>query len=118
MATMKQIQAVFFRTAAGSEPVREWLRNLAVDDRKAIGDDIRRVEFRWPVGMPLSRPLGRGLHEVRSQLPSGRIARVIFYVSALQRMILLHAFFKTTQQTPKEDLDLARRRKQEHERSA
>jgi phage-related protein len=112
---MKQIQAVFFRTAAGSEPVREW---LGADDRKAIGDDIRRIEFRWPVGMPLSRPLGRGLHEVRSRLPSDRTARVIFYVSQQQRMILLHGFFKTTQQTPMQDLDMARLRKQEHERSA
>ena len=115
---MKRIQAAFFRTTAGNEPVREWLRGLTRADRKEIGDDIRRVEFRWPVGMPISRPLGHGVHEVRSHLPSGRIARVIFFVTSLERMILLHAFIKTTQQTPKGDIDLARKRKQEYERSA
>jgi phage-related protein len=115
---LKRIEAVFFRTSAGNEPVREWLRSLSRDDRKVIGDDIRRVEFRWPVGMPLSRPLGYGLHEVRSRLPNGRIARVFFYVSPMERMILLHGFFKTTRQTPKSDFDLAVQRKREHERSA
>ncbi len=101
---------------AGNEPVREWLRGLPRADRKAIGDDIRRVEFRWPVGMPIARPLGQGLHEVRTHLPSGRTARVIFNVSVSHRMILLHGFMKTTPQTPKGELDLASERKRAHER--
>jgi phage-related protein len=73
-----KISLVFFRTATGSEPVREWLRDLAPEDRKIIGQDLQRLQCRWPVGMPLARALGKGLWEVRSNLAGGRIAQVIF----------------------------------------
>lgn len=81
-----------------------------------IGGDLQLAEFAWPVGMPLSRPLGQGLHEIRSRLSGNRIARVIFYVSTDQEMVLLHGFIKKTQKTPATDLDLARRNKRLHER--
>jgi hypothetical protein len=70
---------IFFRTAAGGEPVRDWLRSLdPVEDRKQIGVDIRTVEFGWPIGMPVCRPLGDGLYEVRSDLAGNKIGRVLF----------------------------------------
>ena len=62
-----RIALVFFRTSAGSEPVREWLKDLPEDDRRAVGRDLERVQHRWPVGMPLARPLGKGLWEVRTK---------------------------------------------------
>jgi hypothetical protein len=43
----------FFATEAGSEPVREWLKDLSAQDRKTIGEDIKTVQFGWPLGMPL-----------------------------------------------------------------
>jgi hypothetical protein len=64
--------------------VREWLKELALEDRKAIGEDIKDVEFSWPIGMPLVRLLGHELWEVRSDLPLGRIARVIFCMERLR----------------------------------
>ena len=97
--------------SAGSErePVREWLLDLLASDRKDIGGDIHRVETEWPdVGLPLVRTLGSGLFEIRSNLVD-RTARVIFAVDDGQ-MVLLHAFIKKTQATPKHDLDLARGR--------
>jgi phage-related protein len=73
-----------------------------------------RVQFRWPVGMPLCRPLGGGLWEVRSDLTSNRIARVFFgFVD--NRIIVLHGFIKKTQKTPEADLKLARKRMNEFE---
>lgn len=107
---MKKIEAVFYRSPSGREPVREWLRDtLTVDDRRIIGTDIATVEFGWPVGMPVCRPLGRGLREVRSSLPGNRIARVIFAISG-ERMVLLHGFVKKSQATAKADLELAWKR--------
>src|SRR6266571_5201274 len=70
----------FYRTKAGVEPVRTWLKELPDNDRRKIGSDLHRVQMDWPVGMPLCRSLGRGLWELRSSLPSGRIARLIFFV--------------------------------------
>ena len=114
----KRVKAVFYRTEAGGEPVREWLKGLpSREDRKRIGEDIKTVEFGWPVGMPVCRSVGGGIYEVRSDLAQNRIARVLFYFDKNGRMVLLHGFIKKTQKTPEEDLELARRNKKKHERS-
>src|SRR5580692_4098115 len=113
---LKRIEVIFFRTDAGGEPVREWLRSLSpIEDRKQIGVDIKTVEFGWPIGMPVCRPLGDGLYEVRSSLTQNRIARVLFYIDARGRMVLLHGFIKKTQKTPSADLELARKNRALHE---
>lgn len=110
----RKTPVVFYRTRAGAEIVRDWLRGLDEADRHAVGMDLMRVQYRWPVGMPLCRALGDGLWEVRSSLPSNRIARVLFCVQQ-GRILALHGFIKKTQKTPDEDLALARRRKREFE---
>ena len=113
---LKRIEVIFFRTDAGGEPVREWLRSLTpIEDRKQIGVDIKTVEFGWPIGMPVCRPLGNGLCEVRSSLSQNRIARVLFYIDAKGRMVLLHGFIKKTRKTPPADLELARKNRALHE---
>jgi phage-related protein len=107
---LKRLPARFYRSDAGREPVREWLKSLDAADRRVIGEDIKDVEFSWPIGMPLVRSLGRDIWEVRSSLPHGRIARVLFCVEQ-EYMVLLHGFMKKSQKTPKQDIDLAIRRK-------
>ena len=110
-----RIPLVFFRTSAGYEPVREWLKELPESDRHAIGRDLERVQHRWPVGMPLARPLGKGLWEVRTRLPSSRIARVIFCFHD-EELVALNGFIKKSRKTPQGELDLAVSRKKEMER--
>jgi phage-related protein len=113
----KRVPAVFFRTEAGGEPVREWLKGLPLpDDRKRIGEDIKTVEFGWPIGMPVCRPLGDGIYEVRTHLAHNRLARALFYIDKKRRMVLLHGFIKKTQKTPDDDLELARSNKKKHQR--
>jgi len=104
------LRVVFFRTSTGREPVREWLRELEKDDRKQIGEDIKLVQFRWPLGMPTVRKIDSNLWEVRSRLARGRIARIFFTIQAGE-MALLHGFIKKSQKTPATDLKLARKRK-------
>jgi phage-related protein len=106
----KRIPARFYRTEAGNEPVRDWLLELTQQERKCIGVDIKTVEFGWPIGMPTCRPMGNGLYEVRSSLPSAKIARVLFCIHN-NEMVLLHGFIKKSQKTPKTELDLALTRK-------
>jgi phage-related protein len=98
----------FFRTDAGAEPVREWLKDLPAIDRKMIGEDIKTVQFGWPLGMPLVDHLGGEIWEVRIKL-GNRIARVLF-VTEGHTMLLLHGFIKKQQKTPGPDLDLAKDR--------
>lgn len=96
--------------------MREWLKALSPEDRKRIGEDMKTVEFGWPMGMPACRPLGEGVYEVRTSLARNRIARVLFYVDKKGRMVLLHGFIKKTRKTPNEDLKLARLNKNKHQR--
>ncbi len=100
----------FFRSEVGREPVKEWLRTLSKEDRKTIGEDIKLVQFRWPLGMPLVRKLSPSLWELRSRLEDSRISRTLFTVDQGE-MILLHGFVKKSQKTPKSDLVLAEKRR-------
>ena len=101
------IPVIFYREEpSGNEPVREWLFSFTKEVRKEIGRDIRIVQLRWPLGMPLVRGLGNGLWEIRSHIPNG-IARVIFKMIKGE-IVLLHGFVKKTQKTPSEDLKLAK----------
>lgn len=109
MKAERPLQVVFFKTEAGNEPVREWLKALPKDERYMIGEDIKTVQWGWPLGMPLVRPMGDGLHEIRTRL-SNRIARVLFTVWE-EKIVLLHGFIKKDQRTPVEELRLAKRRK-------
>ena len=75
-----KLHVVFFRTETGAEPVRRWLKAMPDKDKKAIGEDIKTVQFGWPLGMPLVEKLEQGLWEVRTRLPNG-IARILFTVN-------------------------------------
>jgi len=108
----KKLPARFYISATGRNPVRDWILGLSPDDRRAVGKDIQKVEFGWPIGRPHCAPLRHGLWEVRSDLASNRIARVIFCMERGE-MILLHGFIKKTQKAPKQDIDLALKRKRE-----
>jgi phage-related protein len=103
------LPVAFFATGSGAEPVREWLKSLPPDERRLIGEDLKTLQYRWPLGMPLVRSLGDGLWEVRSRLPT-RIARTIFAIEG-NAILLLHAFIKKTQKTPSEDKALALQRR-------
>jgi phage-related protein len=111
----RKIELVFFRNDTGGEPVRDWLKGLDQEERRAIGTDLLRAQWRWPVGMPLCRPMGKGLWEVRTDLPGNRTSRVLicFYHD---RLVALHGFIKKSRATPEGDLTLARKRQKELER--
>ena len=111
----RKIPLVFYRTPAGNEPVREWLKGLDQAERQVIGKDLLRAQWRWPVGMPLCRPLGEGLLEIRTELPTRRTARVLICLFK-DHLVALHGFIKKTRTTPDEDLSTARKRKKELER--
>jgi phage-related protein len=104
----RKLDAVFFRTNLGTEPVREWLQSLPKAERKTIGADVLKVQYTWPIGRPLVGSLGGGLWEVRTRLQD-RTARVMFVVEGTT-MILLHGFIKKTRKTPKQELELAVKR--------
>jgi phage-related protein len=110
----RKIPLVFFRTLTGNEPVHEWLRNLGDADRRAIGTDLLRAQWRWPVGMPLCRPMGNGLWEIRTDLARNRTARVLICLHR-EQLVALQGFIKKSRATPANDLAFARSRQKELE---
>ena len=107
-----QLPVFFYRTRTGAEPVRTWLKELPDADRKVIGSDLRRVQTGWPIGMPLCRSLGNGLWELRSNLPSDRIGRLVFFIEDGE-IYVVHGFIKKTRKTPATDIALALKRLKE-----
>lgn len=111
MRREKPVEVLFFRTVSQREPVREFLKDLSIAEKKIIGADIRAVQWLWPCGKPLVDSLGDGIYELRSTLPN-RICRVLFF----QRddgLVLLHAFIKKTRKCPPDDLGIAEKRMKE-----
>ena len=108
MGNAPRLVAIFYRTKSGNEPVREWLKDLSKDERRAIGEDIAYVQFKWPIGKPRVDHLRGEVWEVRTTI-GNRIARTLFAVDD-GVMILLHGFIKKTQQTPDSELALAAKR--------
>jgi len=102
------LEVRFYKTETDNEPVRDWLKSLSLEDKKAIGRDIKTVQYNWPIGMPLVRNLHNGLWEIRTDLED-TISRVIITILD-KKIILLHGFIKKTEKTPKDDLELATKR--------
>ncbi len=112
------LKVVFYRSEAGNEPAREWLKDLQRDDKRQIGEDIKTAQLGWPLGMPLIRKVDKDLWEVRTRLADG-IARVFFTVDA-EYMILLHQEIsedpaKRTQDSYNPSWQLQKRRKMKNE---
>lgn len=108
MLRVSFLEVVFYKTSGGREPVRDWLKDLPKQAKKIIGENIKIVQYGWPVGMPVVRKLEKDIWEIRSHLGDG-IARVLFTVE-LNNIVLLHGFIKKTRKTPLADLKLARLR--------
>jgi phage-related protein len=108
-----KLKVHFYKTSAGTEPVRKWLKSLSPIQKKVLGEDIKTVQFGWPLGMPLVEKLKPFLWEIRSKIPDG-IARVLFTVDG-NMMILLHGFIKKSQKIPKNELKTALSRLKEYQ---
>lgn len=99
-----------------SEPCRREIRELPVSIRGDLADALARLEAGLGLSMPLSRPMpgiGRGVHELRLKDRSGAY-RVVYALIHSGTVHVLHAFKKTTQATPKRNIEVARRRLKEY----
>lgn len=48
----------FFKSGSGAEPVRDWILDLSIKDKRIVGFDIKTVEYGWTIGMSVCTPLG------------------------------------------------------------
>lgn len=108
MKEKRPLDVRFYTNPSGKEPVRDWLKGLAVEDRKLIGEDIKTAQFGWPIGMPLAKKLEKDIWEIRTSLKD-KISRVLLTKQAAY-LVLLHGFIKKSQKTPTKELGVARKR--------
>lgn len=114
----KKINAVFFKTPAGHESVKEILKDLGRPTKTIVGEDIRFVELNWRVDRPYVDRLRSGSGEYEKSVYEARHTvetleyRTLFFVYD-NLMVLVHFFHKTTRKTPKSELDLAWKRMKE-----
>ncbi len=112
----KKIEAEFFKTNAGNEPVKDELLKLGRPIKTEIGADIYFVELNWKIDKPYvdqlrqgNGPSERTIYEVRSSVQVGNVSqeyRTLFFVYD-NRMVLTHLFNKKSQKTPKKEIDIA-----------
>jgi len=104
-------RAYFYKTAAGNEPVKDAYLRLPKEDRRIIGKDLEKVKLGGPaIGLPTVDHLEQGFYELRSTIAAGKVEfRTVFRVVG-PILLLLHAFQKTTQKTPPQEIELAKRR--------
>ena len=108
MVTERPVSVQFFRLDSGREPVREWLKGMRREHRKTIGEDVKTLQFGWPIGMPLARKMDERLWELRSNL--GPDTARMFFTIYESNIVLLHGFIKKSRKTPANELALAKRR--------
>jgi phage-related protein len=86
--------------------------------RGDLADALARLDEGHILSMPLSRPMpsiGKGAHELRFKDRTG-IYRVIYVLVGAGTVYLLHAFMKKTNQTPQQNIELAKKRLKEIDR--
>jgi phage-related protein len=105
---LQRLEVRFYASERGHEPVRDWLLALPADGRVKVELALARVQFGWPVGMPLVRKLQADLWEARTRTAVGQ-ARILFTVLE-GSAVLLHGFVKKSQKIPRHELALARGR--------
>ena len=95
-------------------PVKEYLQSLPNEAAMKTARTITLLrEYGNTLSMPLSRPLGDGLFELRIRTKTNNV-RVLYFFVKDSKVILLHAFTKKTQKTPKNEIELARQRKNKY----
>lgn len=110
---MQKFEIVFYDKPDGSEPVRDFL--LSVDD-KMRARLIRMIELLAQNGvalrMPYSEHLVDGIFEIRAKVGSN-ISRVLYFFVIGKRIVLTNGFIKKTQKTPKNEIELAKKYRNE-----
>ena len=106
---MAKFKVLFYQKAGGSEPVKQFLNSL---DKKMRAKMVRTIEALQNNGNdlrePYSKHLDDGIFELRAKVGTD-ISRVLYFFFIGQRVILTNGFIKKTQKTPKKEINLAKK---------
>lgn len=103
------------KTAKFHPAVKPILRDFPEDIRREIGKAIFELQQGAKLTMPLARAMpeiGSNVHEIRVKDRSGAY-RVFYLTVSNDGVYVFHAFKKTTQATPKREIELGKKRLRE-----
>lgn len=101
-------QLDYYNTKVAGQ-IGEWPRGIRADYLRTVE---AMLEHGPNLGLPHTRAMGGGLFEIRAKGREG-IGRAFYCTVIGQRIVILHAFIKKTEQTPQRELDIARTRLKE-----
>lgn len=106
---------IFYETQSGHCPVAEFINALPEKlQAKALHDLDLLQEFGNQLSMPYSRAMGNGILELRIT-QSTHAARIFYFFTQGENIIITNGFIKKTQKTPKSELAKALAYKQDYQ---
>jgi len=106
-------EITFYCLPNGRSPVKEFVDSLKMPAyRKFVYKKELLAGYGPWLSMPHTKYLGKGLLELRFATEEGDIRIIYFFTN--KKIVLVHAFKKTTQTTPKNDLELAYKRMKDY----
>lgn len=113
---MKKFDVDFYKRPDGTQPVREFLDGLDLKMRVKALNSIEILEEHGNfLREPYSKPVEKGIYELRIQF-SGDISRIFYFFRAGGKIILTNGFVKKTMKTPRQQILLALKYKEDYER--
>ena len=104
-----QFQVEFYETEDGRIPTAEFLDSLEPKmNAKMVGLMEILEEKGNLLREPYSAPLEDGIFELRA-VQGSNISRALFFFYIEGRIIITHGFIKKTQRTPREQIELAKK---------
>jgi phage-related protein len=100
----------FYQSQNGNSPILDWFNEQEAKVQAKLARIFELLEEHGTaVGKPYVAPLEDKLYEIRAEQDTN-IYRAIYFAYTGKRFILLHAFQKKTQKTPKKEIELAKQR--------
>ena len=111
---VKNFEIIFYDKPDGTEPALDFIMSL---NDKMQARMLRTIELLSENGTDLREPYSKhlvdGIFEVRAKVGSD-ISRVLYFFVFGRKIILTNGFIKKTQKTPKHEIELARKYRNEY----
>ena len=111
---MKEFEIVFYDKPDGTEPALDFIKSL---DNKMQARLLRIIQLLSENGTELREPYSKhlvdGIFEIRAKVGSD-LSRVLYFFVVGHKVVLTNGFVKKTQKTPKNEIELAKKYRNEY----
>ena len=113
---MSSFKVDFYREKDGNKPLGAFIKSLDMKMKAKVVANLQLLEeYGNQAREPLSKPLGDGIFEIRT-IEGGNTVRVLYFFDGSKIIIATNGFAKKQQKTPKSEIDLAKKRREDYYR--